>query len=87
MNATSYRRKSKRMTESADVKVGRWPLRLLCTASTLGVSYGSEQSRFAKSHPSEVSGASAWSMCTLPKEFQPPGSSQPQAFLWFKTHQ
>ena len=31
-------RRSKRMTESADVKVGRWPLRLLCTASTLGVS-------------------------------------------------
>ena len=25
-------------TESVDVKVGRWPLRLLCTASTLGVS-------------------------------------------------
>ena len=31
-------KKKQRMTGSADVKVGRWPLRLLCTASTLGVS-------------------------------------------------
>ena len=37
MNMTSYRRRSKRMTGSTDVKVDRWPLRLLCTASPLGM--------------------------------------------------
>ena len=78
MNATSYRRKSKRITESADVKVCRWPLRLLCTASTLGVSYGSEQSRFGESHPSEASGASAWSMCQ--RNFNPQGLANHRRF-------